>query len=165
MPEFSLNTIAEVSVTLAGFSGLAAAFRTRQMRDWAEWERIWFWYILTWSLGSLLFSLLPGIFGSLGVPPAAGWALCSLFLALFIAGAVGLGARRGWRLYRLGVLHPRVGITSAALIPAVFAVASLLLSLVGVGVPVIGAYQFALFVTLGLACGSFFLFLQHPLSD
>ena len=165
MPEFSLDTIAEVSVTLAGFSGLAAAFRTRQMRDWAEWERIWFWYILTWSLGSLLFSVLPGVFGSLGVASAPGWALCSIFLALFIAGAVGLGARRGWRLYRLGILHPRSGITSAALLPAVGAIALLLLSLFGLGVPVFGAYQFALFVTLGLACGSFFLFLQYPLSE
>ena len=165
MPEFSLDTIAEVSVTLAGFSGLAAAFRTRPMRDWAEWERIWFWYIVTWSLGSLLFSLLPGVLGSLGVGPPVGWTLCAVFLALFITAAVGLGARRSWRLYRLGVLHPGSGIVSAAPLSLLGAAALLFLSLFGVGPPISGAYHLALFVTLGWACGSFFLFLQYPLSE
>ena len=165
LPQFSFDTIAEVSVALAGFSGLAAAFRTRRMRDWAEWERIWFWYILTWSFGSLLFSLLPAVLGGLGLAPSGAWALSSLFLALFILAAIGFGARRGSQLHRLGSFHPRWGATAAALFPAVGAAALLVCSVAGAGVSPLGAYQLALFVTLGLACGSFFLFLQYPLSE
>jgi hypothetical protein len=165
LPQFSLDTIAEVSVALAGFSGLAAAFRTRSMRDWAEWERIWFWYILTWSLGSLLFSLLPGVLGGLGVGAAAAWPASNLSLGLFIAVGVAHGARRGLRLQRSGSVHPRGGLTSLALLPALAAVTLLLLSLLGIGSSPSGAYQLGLFVTLGLACGSFFLFLQYPLTE
>jgi len=165
MPQFSVNTIAEVSVALAGFSGLAAAFRTRQMRDWAEWERIWFWYILTWSLGSLLFALLPGVLDGLRVSPATSWVLCNVGLAAFILGAVGYGARRGLRLHRSGVSHPRAVVTSLALLPAIAAALLLVASLAASGPPAQGAFQLGLFITVGLACGSFFLFLQHPLSE
>jgi hypothetical protein len=164
MPQF-LDTIAQVSVAIAGFSGLAAAFRTRRMRDWVEWERIWFWYILTWSFGSLLFSLLPPVLEGLGLAPSGAWVLSSLFLVLFILAAVGLGARRGAKLHRLGTLHPRWGATAAAALPALGAAALLLGSVAGVGVSPSGAYQLALFVTLGQACFSFLLFLQYPLSD
>jgi hypothetical protein len=135
------------------------------MRDWAEWERIWFWYILIWSFGSLQFSLLPAVLGGLGVRPSGAWAFSSLFLALFILAAVGLGARRGRQLHRLGAFHPRWGATAAALLPAVGAAALLVCSVAGVGVSPSGAYQLALFVTLGLASGSFILFLQYPLSE
>ena len=165
LPQFSFDTIAEVSIAIAGFSGLAAAFRTRRMRDWAEWERIWFWYILTWSFGSLLFSLLPPVLGGLGLAPSGAWALSSLLLALFILGAVGLGARRGSQLHRLGSPHPRWGATAAAALPALGAAALLLGSVAGVGVSPLGAYQLALYVTLGQACGTFLLFLQYPLSE
>ena len=165
LPEFSLDTIAEVSVALAGFSGLAAAFRSRTMREWMKWERIWFWYILAWSFASLLFSLLPAALGGLGVRPSSAWPLCNVSLAVFIAAAIGHGVRQGWRLHRIGVPHPQPLLTSAALLPAAAAVVLLLSSLAGFGPPPLGAYQYALFVTLGLACGSFLLFLQYPLSD
>jgi hypothetical protein len=165
VPEFSLDTIAEVSVALAGFSGLAAAFRSRNMRDWAEWERIWFWYILAWSFTSLLFSLLPAALGGLGIASASVWLFCNLSLAVFIGAALGHGTLRGQRLHRAGVTHPQPLLTSVAVLPAVAAVALLLLSLAGLGPPPLGAYQFALLVTLGLASGSFMLFLQYPLSE
>ena len=141
LPQFSFDTIAEVSVALAGFSGLAAAFRTRRMRDWAEWERIWFWYILSWSFGSLLFSLLPAVLGGLGLVPSVVWSLSSLLLALFILASVGFGARRGSQLHRLGVLHPRWGTTAVALLPALSAATLLVCSVAGVGVSPSGVYR------------------------
>jgi hypothetical protein len=165
LPEFSLDTIAEVSVALAGFSGLAAAFRRKSMREWAEWERVWFWYILAWSFVSLLFSILPAALGGLGIGPSSAWLFCNVFLAISIGVAIGHGVLRGLRLHCTGLAHPQPGLTSAALLPAVAAVALLLSSVAGVGPPPSGAYQFALFVTLGLACGSFLLFLQYPLSE
>ena len=130
-----------------------------------EWERIWFWYILAWSFVSLLFSLLPAALGGLGFGPSTAWPLCSVSLAIIIVVAISHGIRRGWRLHRSGVAHPQPLLTSATLLPAVAAVALLLSSLAGLGPPPSGAYQYALFVTLGLACGSFLLFLQYPLSE
>jgi hypothetical protein len=165
LPHFSFDTIAEVSVALAGFSGLAAAFRTRRMRDWAEWERVWFWYILSWSFGSLLFSLLPSVLGGLGLAPSVVWSLSSLMLALFILASVGFGARRGRQLHRLGAFHPRWGTTAIALVPALSTAVLLVCSVTGIALSPSGAYQLGLFVTLALACGSFFLFIQYPLSE
>ena len=54
-----LDTIAEISVALAGFSGLAAAFRKRQFSEWTRRERLALWQILNWSVYTLFFALIP----------------------------------------------------------------------------------------------------------
>jgi hypothetical protein len=164
LPLFSFDTIAMVSIALAGFSGLTAAFRSRPMQEWVEWERIWFWYILIWSIGALMFSLLPAVLGGLGIASSLVWTVCSVSLALFILAGLALGARRGIKLHGHGVFHPRWAATAATLLPAISAIALLFCSVAGVLVSPWGAYQLALFLILGQACGCFFLFLRYPLS-
>jgi hypothetical protein len=57
--EPALYIFAEVAITLAGFSGLVVAFRSRGAQGWSPTELRVLWLLLTDSFLVLLFALLP----------------------------------------------------------------------------------------------------------
>lgn len=59
MNETVLNTLAEVAITFAGFSGVAVAFRLRGAHSWSLTELRYLWLLIGDSFAVLFFSLLP----------------------------------------------------------------------------------------------------------
>lgn len=100
----NFSTIAEVSVTLAGFSGLFFAFRQRTSQPASPEERRGLAYLLLTSLSAAVLSLLPLSLGSLASQPAT-WVvlpalsgLVLLYLEIRLMRQIGFG--RGSRFPR-----------------------------------------------------------------
>ena len=73
MNESSLYTIAEVGVTLAGFSGLVVAFQRRDLKSWSPPDFMNFLFLITNTLLVVLLSLLPIPLLLWGLPEGAIW--------------------------------------------------------------------------------------------
>ena len=94
-----LETIAELSLALTGFSALLAMFRGGSIHTWQPRPRLAFWLIITYGLGALAFSLLPSLLRDLGLHS---WAAPMLALATFHLVAYGLFLRRSFSLTAAG---------------------------------------------------------------
>jgi hypothetical protein len=122
-----LDTIAELSLALAGFSSLLAVFRGGAIHGWHPRARMAFWILLSYSLGALIFALVPSLLQDLGsgvalclyrhfqltrvgVPTTntIAWALGSsaalLTTAVLLTGVVGAFGGPSYRLYHMGVV-------------------------------------------------------------
>jgi hypothetical protein len=100
MNETVLNTLAEVAVTLAGFSGVVVAFRLRGAHSWSPTELRVLWLLIGDSFLVLFFSLLPFPMAIANWSHDAIWGFCNALLgSWFIVGD--LLALRGERRDRL----------------------------------------------------------------
>ena len=99
-----LLTYAEVSVALAGFIGIAAAFR-RGDDDWARHDIGSVRFVLEVSFTALFASVLPGVFASFGVDPAHAWRGAAVLLGVWLVAMYGLQTRRRRRLDALDALR------------------------------------------------------------
>ena len=87
--EATLIVIAEISIALAGFSGVAATFGRRQERPWSRSERTRLANLLNHSGIALFASLIPLIFAQMdGFTPDL-WTISSLSWVFF--GSFGIG--------------------------------------------------------------------------
>jgi hypothetical protein len=87
MNEDVLYTLAQVGVTLAGFSGVVVAFRVRGAHTWAPMELRALWFLIGDSFFVLLFSLLPIPLSLAGWTENVVWGVCSASLGTwFIVG-------------------------------------------------------------------------------
>ena len=86
MNESILYTIAEVGVTLAGFSGLAVAFRRHDLSSLSPPEFVALFYLLTNCLLVVLFSLLPIPLLLWGLSESTIWIVCSPLMAAWFFG-------------------------------------------------------------------------------
>ena len=73
---------AQISLAIAGFAGIVAAYRNESVHEWLEVERFWLRLLLLNSILPFTFSL-PGIFFLATAPhPLAGWRFLSGFAAI-----------------------------------------------------------------------------------
>jgi hypothetical protein len=87
MNEDVLYTLAQVGVTLAGFSGVVVAFRVHGAHRWAQFELRVLWFLIGDSFLVLLFSLLPIPLSLAGWTEDRVWGVCSAILGTwFIVG-------------------------------------------------------------------------------
>lgn len=96
-----LDTVAELSLALIGFSALLAMFRGGSVHTWEPRPRIGFWIIIIYGLGALVFALLPSILRGLDVDS---WVAPMALLALFHLITMSLLLRRHFQLNSAG--HP-----------------------------------------------------------
>jgi hypothetical protein len=94
-----LIVIAEVSVAFAGFAGIVAVFRRRDLEEWAPLDATRFRFMVECSLANILFALLPFVFHHLGASPTLTWSACS---GLMAAALVGLFISGSFRVRRAG---------------------------------------------------------------
>ncbi len=125
-------TIAQVAVTLAGFSGLVVAMRGNAPDTWHPrdiWSLSW---MLGTSFGALFLALLPPLLGFLHFSESSTWVISDLTMCLFMAGLSVVLAISGRRLTSRG--HP----------PRVrgFPVAAVMLLLVSAGLSGVSAIFF-----------------------
>jgi hypothetical protein len=87
MNESVLYTLAEVSITLAGFSGVVVVFRLRGIHAWSPTELRIFWLLIGDSFFTLIFSLLPIPLALANWSHDTIWSLCNALLgSWFILG-------------------------------------------------------------------------------
>lgn len=96
--ESALQVFAEVSVALAGFTGVVAVFRERGPTAWTPVDFLRFRVMLGTSLAALLLSLLPFGLHGLGLGASAMWATCSGAFALYLVVVLPLDFRRARRM-------------------------------------------------------------------
>jgi hypothetical protein len=77
-----LTAIAEVAAAFAGFAGIVAAFRHRDLAAWPPHETFRFRFMVLYSVLTVLFALLPFFLFHFGVSPARIWSSASILLAL-----------------------------------------------------------------------------------
>jgi len=93
MNESVLYTIAEVAVTLAGFSGVAVIFRFQGARAWSLTELRVLWLLIADSLIAMLLSLLPVPLALANWSHDVLWSFCSALLGSYYLIAVLLVVR------------------------------------------------------------------------
>ena len=95
--ESALQVFAEVSVALAGFTGVVAVFHDRGGRQWRSLDLLRFRIMLGTSIATLLLSLLPFGLHQLGFAPRVIWGVCSGAFALYLGSVSVLDLRQGRR--------------------------------------------------------------------
>jgi hypothetical protein len=80
MDQQSLDTLANVAVTIAAFSGVVVAFRVRGARTWSPTELRVLWFLVLDSFLVLFFALLPLPMALANWSKDAIWGLCSALL-------------------------------------------------------------------------------------
>lgn len=88
-----LLTLAQLSLGLAGFTGVVLAFRQHGVEAWPEHEQVRFRYMLELAAYSILFELLPFLLHHLGLHETGTWATCSALLALWFVSRIVLTMR------------------------------------------------------------------------
>ena len=162
----SLEALAQVSVTLAGFSGLVVAFRAgsaSSLETWLPRERLVFWMLVASGFSALFFSLLPLALLALALDPESVWRISSLALFAFIASALVGALLVNRRLTQAGhpSVIPRVWAVGASL--ALFAaMLELANALGGFASRAFGVYFLGLLLLLGMGCLTFVVFLLYP---
>ena len=94
--EQSLDTLANVAITLAAFSGLVVVFRVRGAETWAPTELRVLWFLIVDSFLVVFLSLLPLPLALANWSPDALWGLCSALMGswFFIGIFLGLWGER-----------------------------------------------------------------------
>lgn len=83
MNETVLNTLAEVAITFAGFSGVAVAFRLRGAHTWSPTELRYLWLLIGDSFAVLFFSLLPFPLALANWSDDALWGVCNALMGFW----------------------------------------------------------------------------------
>ena len=97
--ELSLETVAEIAIALAGFSGLIAMVRSGPVHEWHPRVRLAFWISLGWSVAAVVLSLLPSFLEPLGF---ASWAFLNGVVAVALTTGLVAMLRAHFVLTRAG---------------------------------------------------------------
>ncbi len=117
-----LQTIAEIAIALAGFTGVVAFLGQRARGEWRAVDLFRFNQLLGSSIAALLFSFTPILLFRMGLSEPAAWRWSSGLIAAYLLGAILLssrGLRRVPKHERTEII-PSVLFIIQAIIAAVF---------------------------------------------
>ena len=104
--ESFLSAVVEIAIAIAGFAGIVAAIRHRDIDRWALEEQILLRMLFTASGAAICFALLPAVLSEAGLPGPTIWRAGSISLLLFLF-AIGAGRTRQFRKAGLVPKLPR----------------------------------------------------------
>lgn len=81
-PDRYFIATAQISLGIAGFAGIVAAYRNESVHEWSDVERLWLRLLLFNSILPFTFSLAGILFLATGPHEVAGWRLLSGFAAI-----------------------------------------------------------------------------------
>ncbi len=84
-PDRYFIATAQISLAIAGFAGIVAAYRNESVHEWLEVERFWLRLLLLNSILPFIFSLAGVFFLATGPHPITGWRVLSGFAAICLA--------------------------------------------------------------------------------
>ncbi len=82
-----LSSVIEIGIGMAGFAGIIAAIRQRDVSSWDPHDRVLLQMLFTASAAAILFSLLPTLLAEGGLATATTWRVGSLVLVAWFIGA------------------------------------------------------------------------------
>lgn len=144
----SHEVIAEISVALAGFSGMTAALQRRAQDGFTERDRLALRQMLTWSGLALVFSLLPAVLVELGISPEGTLAACSLGLGSLMLAFSFVVLSRNRRVERAGDRGPFPYLYLIIPIAVFIEIGALLSNGLGLIGPSLGVFQLGLVTCL-----------------
>jgi len=103
LPIELLATFAQIAVAFAGLSALALVVVQLAGVRWQAQMTTGFWLLITWSLGAIVFSLLPLLLLQFGVSESVVVSVCSACLGIFVLVVIGSALRRDTRILRLQI--------------------------------------------------------------
>ena len=95
-----LTTAIEVSIAIAGFSGIVVALGPRGTPRWPETSRIQLSALLLGTIAVVAFAFLPLVLSAAGVGSLRIWTISSGAHALYLLGVIG---HRAWQIKRVSV--------------------------------------------------------------
>jgi len=93
-----LSSAVEVAIGLAGFAGIVAAIRHRDLSSWVAQDRLLLRILLVASAMSVVFAWLPALLSEAGINAPALWQISSLVLFIWQISAWIYRGRQGRRL-------------------------------------------------------------------
>ena len=78
-----LSSAVEVAIGIAGFAGIVAAIRHRDLSSWAAQDRLLLRILLVASAMSVVFAWLPALLSEAGISARALWQISSLVLFIW----------------------------------------------------------------------------------
>ena len=150
--EGTLQTLAEVSVALAGFASLLVVLRSGSAAVVSQGEGADLFIVVGGNLLVLAFSLLPLPLHYLGASGASAWRISgALLAAALLLGYVAILRHRA-ELLRAGIRSPFPRISRISVQSPLIVVALLLVNSSGLlGSPGVGAYLLALILLMSLS--------------
>ena len=103
MPIELLSTFSQIAVAFAGLSALALVVVQLAGVQWQAQMTTGFWLLITWSLGAIVFSLLPLLLLQFGISESGVVSVCSAILGIFVLIVTGSALRRDTRILRLQI--------------------------------------------------------------
>jgi hypothetical protein len=150
--ENSLQTLAEVSVALAGFASLLVVLRRGSPTSVSEGEGADLFVVVGGNLLVLLFSLLPLSLHHLGVSDPSTWRISSVLLAVALLFGYVVVLRRRAQLLRTDIQPSFPRVSRIAVQTPLIVVALLVLNATGLfGGPDLGQYLLCLILFLALS--------------
>ncbi|MCP5181700.1 MAG: hypothetical protein H6993_08810 [Pseudomonadales bacterium] len=105
-----LSSVVEVAIGIAGFAGIVAAIRQRNVSSWPPRQLIQLQILFAASAAAVVAGILPSFLAEAGVSEALLWKVCSATLISWLIGAIWYRARQG---KRYGVGQPIPGMVMA----------------------------------------------------
>ncbi|MEO6155811.1 MAG: hypothetical protein ABIP16_08815, partial [Thermomonas sp.] len=103
MPIELLTTFAQIAIAFAGLSALALVVVQLAGVEWQAQMTTGFWLLIAWSLGAIVFSLLPLLLLEFGISESWAISVSSSGLGIFILVVTGSALRRDIRILRLRI--------------------------------------------------------------
>lgn len=100
MPIELLATFAQIAVAFAGLSALALVVVQLAGVKWQAQMTTGFWLLITWSMGAIIFSLLPLLLLQFAISEDQTISFCSIVMGLFILFVISGALRRDTRILR-----------------------------------------------------------------
>ena len=159
--ESVLQMIAEASVAFAGFTGVVAVLGTRSTGRWRPLDVIRFRMMVTTSLLTLGFALLPALLHYVGVSPRVYWTISSALLgaALPVVLWRSIALQREYKIKEDPGFVP--GFRLLSVVVVLTATVSQFMNVLGIGLDrTFGGYLIGLLAFLFLCAGMFVLLLR-----
>ena len=157
----SLLTVAEISIAVAGFSGVIATFQLRQIEHVSRGRVVAVWMIVNISLFMALFCALPFVLVQFALEDKSVWAISSALLGVYGI-TIGPFVIRNMRLRR-EKLQVRILFTSLPIIGVALVVVNFLNSLGIIFSQEAGPFLALVVFLLSLACYNFARLMMRPL--
>jgi hypothetical protein len=162
--ESTLESVAEIAVSLAGFAGIVGALAGEKLRP--THPEVWlpFWVMISSSLGVVFAALFPFLPHHLGATDSVAWAASSAVVTVMTACNLAFFTPRILRAQRDGVLARILAFDVPLNLSSLLILVSQVLNTLGVGLPrSAGGFLIGLYLLLLLA-GLNFVFLLYVLS-
>jgi hypothetical protein len=159
--EGTLETVAQIGISLVGFAGIVGALASDKIRPAQPAIWIPFWSMISSGLGTVFIALFPFLPYHLGAPDPVVWASSSALMAVVLLCNMSFFLPRVGRAQRAGVMPKALAFDVPLRLSMLVTLVSQVLNILGVGLSrSAGGFMIGLYLAL-LISGLNFTFLLY----